>query len=244
MPASYHPCFNTPDFDVVLWRYMDFTKFVSMLESRSLFFPRSDLFDDPFEGSLPRANIEARKRLLSTLPDAPSWQTSAPFEDVRKRMRRAVYVNCWHANKFESAGMWQLYAQTREAVAIKTTVGRLYASLPQEAMVGKVQYVDYNTASVPEGNLFWPFLHKRLSFGHEQEVRAIVARFGDKSGSIDDPMAPQGITCPVDLSGLIEAVYVAPTCPGWFALLVKQVVEKYGFSTPVEQSTLDASPMF
>ena len=47
-------CDPLPD-DAVLWRYMDFTKFVSLLEKSSLFFARADKLEDPFEGYLPRA---------------------------------------------------------------------------------------------------------------------------------------------------------------------------------------------
>jgi hypothetical protein len=36
---------------------MDFTKFVDLLDTRTLFFTRSDLYDDPFEGSLTNNNI-------------------------------------------------------------------------------------------------------------------------------------------------------------------------------------------
>ncbi len=48
-----HPCFNTPSDDTKIWRYMDFTKFVNLLDTKSLFFVRSDKFDDPFEGLYP-----------------------------------------------------------------------------------------------------------------------------------------------------------------------------------------------
>ena len=34
-----------------LWRYMDFAKFVSMLEQRSIYFARADVLGDPFEGA-------------------------------------------------------------------------------------------------------------------------------------------------------------------------------------------------
>ena len=34
------------------WRYMDLAKFLSLLESNSLFFTRLDHFQDPFEGAL------------------------------------------------------------------------------------------------------------------------------------------------------------------------------------------------
>src|SRR5580704_19030015 len=35
-----------------LWRYMDFSKFVSMLLKQSLYFTKSSLFNDPFEGAI------------------------------------------------------------------------------------------------------------------------------------------------------------------------------------------------
>src|SRR3989338_4981364 len=46
--------------DAKIWRYMDFPKFMCTLEDRALFFARADSFEDPFEGSYPRANVEAR----------------------------------------------------------------------------------------------------------------------------------------------------------------------------------------
>jgi len=50
----------TPD-DAKIWRYMDFSKLVSMLEDKALFFARADAFEDAFEGSYPLANVKARQ---------------------------------------------------------------------------------------------------------------------------------------------------------------------------------------
>jgi hypothetical protein len=45
-----HPAFVPPDdLDVKIWRYMDLTQFVSMLEEKGVLFVRADLFDDKFE---------------------------------------------------------------------------------------------------------------------------------------------------------------------------------------------------
>ena len=62
MPAKIdHPSFKQPENNkIMVWRYMDFTKFVSMLENGGLFFCRADLLGDPFEGSFARANEELR----------------------------------------------------------------------------------------------------------------------------------------------------------------------------------------
>ena len=55
-------CTPPPD-DAVLWRYMDFTKFVSVLDKRALFFSAADKFGDPFEGSISKGTAELRPRL-------------------------------------------------------------------------------------------------------------------------------------------------------------------------------------
>ena len=56
-----HPVFRQPDEPTIkVWRYMDFTKLVSLIDSRRLYFARVDLLGDPFEGSWPKINVAAR----------------------------------------------------------------------------------------------------------------------------------------------------------------------------------------
>ena len=42
--------------EVILWRYMDFTKFVDPLAKRALYFARLNTLGDAFEGNYPRQN--------------------------------------------------------------------------------------------------------------------------------------------------------------------------------------------
>ena len=50
MAYEDHPIFSTPEGgDTTVWRYMDFTKFLSLLDKKELFFVRLDKLDDPFE---------------------------------------------------------------------------------------------------------------------------------------------------------------------------------------------------
>lgn len=151
---------------------MDFTKYVSFLESRALYFCRSDLLGDPFEGSYSRANITGRQRL-----QVHGEKVAAFIGNTVSRMtigfRRVTYVNCWHMNELESAAMWGIYAPRHGAIALESSYSRLFAQLPDHAHVGVVSYRDYERDLIPEGNLFYPLLHKRKSFEHEQEVRAM-----------------------------------------------------------------------
>jgi hypothetical protein len=50
-----------------IWRYMDFTKFISVLDTQTLFFSRIDLLGDKFEGSVPKGFYE------SLIPRKKQW---------------------------------------------------------------------------------------------------------------------------------------------------------------------------
>ena len=41
--------------DAILWKYLDFTKFVSLLDKSALHFARTDKLSDPYEGFFPRS---------------------------------------------------------------------------------------------------------------------------------------------------------------------------------------------
>ena len=56
---SHH--FHTPVDETIIWRYMDFTKFVDLLLNGKLFFNRSDNFEDPFEGIFRLKDFESTK---------------------------------------------------------------------------------------------------------------------------------------------------------------------------------------
>ena len=149
--------------------------------------------------------------------------------------------------------MWRLYAQSNEAVAVRSTYKRLRDCLPYDekshpcVYIGEVQYIDYEHQPIPEGNLFWPFLHKRRSFQHERELRGVVLDSGgladSRPGLPGRPELP-GLPIDVDLNVLIESVYVAPTSPGWFRELVGRVLKRYGLPHEPRQSALDAAPLW
>jgi len=215
--------------DTKIWRYMDFPKYVSLLEKSAIFLSRSDLLGDSFEGSLSPLNTVVQSMQASLHGLAPGSLTMPP--EVRQRLREMIYVNCWHANEHESVAMWSLYARSTEGVAVCSTYRKLSAQLPPYHYFGLVRYIDYRSEHIPEGNAFWPYAFKRLAFQHEQEMRIVTQ-------AVSPPGLP-GTLIPVDLSSLIESVYVAPNAAGWFHELVESITRKYGLVLPVRQSSLD-----
>lgn len=245
-----HMCFVQPeDQNAQLWRYMDFTKFFSLISSESLFLCRADLLGDPFEGSFSKANIKLRPEVYGNMPQPSRDKMQEQLAKHAKEIRKWTYVNCWHMSEYESAAMWKLYSKSNEAVAIQTTYKKLTDSLPNNVFIGLVQYIDYEKDWLPEGNTFFPFVHKRRSFAHEREVRIINQDLQNvpkcKDGIfLGQPNDLKGLSITVDLSLLIERVHVAPTAPKWFFNLVERVLKNYKLDKRVYSSQLDEDPVY
>ncbi len=251
MPSAQHPVFKQPaDPGAPIWRYMDFTKFVSMLESKSLYFARSDKLGDPFEGSYSRGNQLLRPLVYKEIYDKVKPEMIESIDQSKAQMAKWqlkwTFINCWHMNPGESAAMWKLYAKTNEAIAVRSSFFRLANVLDDQTYVGTVEYIDFDRDWMPEGNTFYPFVHKRKSFAHENEVRALFTQLPTTDRGFDmSAEAPDtGLEKPIDVAQLVEQVYVAPTAPAWFMALVQQVCKTYGLEKPVLQSSLDAEPFY
>jgi hypothetical protein len=226
MPASTYSLGEpAPDPDILISRYMDFTKYVSMLAKRALYFCRSDKLGDSFEGSVPMRNWEAEQK------------ENLRASGIRKHFRNVVHVNCWHMNPVESMAMWNCYA--RPGIAIQSSCSRLRNSFPDTYAIGTVKYIDYRTDEIPRKDLFSPYFHKRRSYEHERELRVL------RSAVQPPPEEPKdGIWAEVDLLQLISAVYVSPGSPTWFRELVIEVSNRYELSRPVLPSGLDTPSSF
>jgi len=247
-----HPVFTQPNNEhVKVWRYMDFTKFVSLLDSRRLYFTRADKFDDPFEGSWPKINVAARQQVPDNIPPEgrePFIKAMASMGEINRKWPRYNAINCWHMNEHESAAMWKLYLKSDEGISIQSTYLKLKESFldDEKIYVGVVKYIDYDTEWIDGGNLLTPFVYKRKSFEHEREVRALVTKWPVSKNGMDfnEDTIAHGLKIRVDIEKMVEHVFVAPKCPDWFAELVSAVVNRYGYDFQIVHSKLNEQPVF
>lgn len=145
----------------------------------------------------------------------------------------------------ESAALWQMYAG-RVGVSIVATAGALGAALPADMPFGRLRYIDYEKDSFPGQNVLYPFVHKRRSFEHEREVRALQWQHaGLTKGPFDDAHAPTdaGIWLHTGLD-FISEIRVLPSAEEWFEEVVRGVIARYALSVPVIRSRMDAAPLF
>lgn len=230
------PAFAGPkNLNAKIWKFLDFTKFISLLETKSLYFARSDKLPDPHEGTYGKFGKIHRPVIGSAVN--PERQH---LYDNYKKIRQSVFLNCWHENEHESAAMWDLYLKSNEGIAIQSTFKKLTGcfgvSGRPDIHVGRVKYLDYQKESLPTDNELFPFMYKRKSFEHENEIRALIRD--------ENILEENGIFVPVNVPRLIEKIYVAPTAEHWILDLVKSITKKYELNNEVIKSSLFDDPVF
>ena len=198
MPFEAHPLFEAPAENTKIWRYIDFTKFVSLLDVRSLFFVSADKLAqlDPFEGRFTNLDAASEANFLklrySNLPPE-EWEKFGyksekeltfmqelhrESEPLRSQFDQgSIFINSWHWGEDESDAMWKLYITGNNGIALRSTYKKLRESFeksPERVFIGKVKYLDYNASRIPKSDTFSPFLHKKTCYQHESELRAVV----------------------------------------------------------------------
>jgi hypothetical protein len=247
-----HESFRLPtNKDIPIWRYMDLGKYLAMLDRRSLYFARATHLGDPFEGSTPAQMVAEREYVRANKNTDPKL---APYKDtpdaalnwahIPKQLVASYLVSCWHMNEHDSAAMWKLYSSSSEAVSIRSTYRRLRQSVPKNVMIGEVNYINYQTQRFSPSNGMNFIMHKRMSFSHERELRAILWEMAGDAQAYKSRIDSSGTAIEVDLSALIERVYVSPTAPPWFSDLVVAMTKRCGYDFPVSQSVLADAPLY
>lgn len=246
-----------------LWRYMDLAKFLSVLETSSLFFTRIDHFKDSYEGALGvlsneeawlDENLAIRKKVrrgeyLNLSEKELHEIVKKEFDEVRQgepEFRTSYYVNCWHASDFESEAMWQLYTRdNKQGIAIQTTFEHLYNAFCDydNLHYGLVNYINFkkynNGTSNKKLDSYTALWCKRESFAHEREFRVMIQdirklAFRDRDKSLR-----------VDINQLIENVYVSPEADKWFVDLINDIImNRYHLDLNVIQSELSQPPFY
>ena len=292
-----HPMLLTPSTHAKIWRYMSFTKFVSLLQMRASYFANLEHLatSDPYEGLLAEPNYSHRRygciddmdldeRSVARIDELgiPEEIRNLRFlgyleqqEEYLKRtfaMRRSYFVNCWYMkNTSREAAMWAIYGGHREGIAISSNserVGNAFRNSQERIFLSEVKYIDYVVERIAGGNSFFPVIHKRLDFEHEQEMRIIYwdtdvthrtelvhstsadadtskSSYRMKSRSLEEmesmPMRT-GLYIDCDIDQLIEQVHLSPGFADWFYNLVQSVTKKYKLECEIKRSKVDAKP--
>lgn len=229
--------------DEPLWRYFQPERFLTSVQSRTLYFASARQFEDPFEGA------------VAVLPDGTPIDTRYSqlegAEHAFEQLRRLTKITCWHRADYESDAMWKLYAATRKGVAVRTTTNRLRRGLlpfrlapdygEEEPYWGPVRYVDLHRARL-RVSMERRFFYKHRAFEWEREFRiAISLRMAEEFG-VEVP--EQGIAVTFDPAVLIEAVYLGPGLGEVERRRLQEVCIDAGLNCQFVTSTLLGQPRY
>ncbi|MDZ7680357.1 MAG: hypothetical protein U5J63_01285 [Fodinibius sp.] len=227
------------DEDFKIWRYLSLPKFLKFLEDEYLYLAPLSEFDDPFEGTFPKTYPETVENFVEkyNMPKGPAQG----YEYHLKQVKDHAFINCWHINNYESAAMWSIYSKTNESVAVKSSFSTLQEEVGNQAQLGAVAYIDYETDYIPQGNMNFHCLCKRKSYAYEKEFRVIEY---DMESHLGGGESDDFKTVDINLGDLIESIYVSPDAPEYFPELISSISEKYGYDFDINKSKIDADPFY
>jgi hypothetical protein len=205
-----------------LWKYMSFTKFMSLLETRSLFFCKADKFEDVFEGKIPTRFFYGWAKDYEEL-----------FKEIHEKLKERVFINCWSLNDEESYAMWKIYASKNDGVCVQTTIDRLqraFINPNEKPRIVKVRYIDYkkDRINLEKFNTYEFYAYKSKVYEYEKEVRAILLSDG----------STECMNLFVDLEILIDNIYIHPAASEWFVILINKILNTYNINKEVLHSSI------
>lgn len=159
--------------------------------------------------------------------------------DMLKDARDFLFVCSWHLNFSESAGMWGVYLNNREGLAIKSSYKSMvncFRKTVETVYIGVVDYMNIDLDKISMNNVLIPALCKRSIFKYEQELRAIIISYEKRKTN--------GIYVKVDLNTLIEGIYLSPNTEEWIQKIIENALKRFGINSLILKSEVNMEPPY
>jgi hypothetical protein len=251
MPFTPMTGLELPNDAATVWRYMDLWKFQCMLETSCLYFVRSDRFSDSWDSVLPPKWRDMMQQVMCDRPEGGMYTEAAWYEE-REIPTNPIY--CCNCDENESERMWREYTKGTDALAIRSSVGRLkgcFSSTSVKVRIGLVNYGYHDDLDDPQFVITWwgddepsaklnpwyvPRYLKRLDFAYEREIRASI-HISREEQPID-----RGYNLVIgspSICTLVESIHLHPSATAAQRKHLKSLLVQYGFcDIPLQSSTL------
>lgn len=241
---THYVC-KIPKDNPTLWRYMDIPAFIYSLTKKSLVFVRADLFEDKYEGTLPKLTAKmiddnSRQQINDGKLNKIYWNLS----EILNKDNKSMYINCWCKENFEMIHMWKIYSK-ENGIAIQTTYEKLKKSIISKEKVypTEINYIDYENDLIDwQSNAMTSFTIKRKEYKSESEFRMLISHPRIVEDQVmhlktHEEMTPARkslylktpvVHCEVDIDILITKIHISPYAPKWYNTFIADIIEKYG----------------
>jgi len=226
----------TVEDETIIWRYMDFVSFYSVIKNKSLFFRRLDKYPDQLEGTLSAETIENLYKHHNKLDNSSTDNSRKWAQDFAKSVELGKAYNLsnsWSIQNEENYALWKIYLHGhQEGVAIKSTAKRLKDSLQKSGETVYIDKVTYDQRSLEydDINIFNVATNKIKPYNFENECRAFIIgqiQFNKNDGNPPHPKYSVGAEIAADLEILIDKLFVSPFAGHWFTKLVESLVSEH-----------------
>lgn len=227
-----------------LWRYMPLVALIRLLQTKTLYLARSDLFEDALEGQFG----------FTVMADHVGLSNRPQWTKLVDALKAECFLSCWYLAESDTFAMWEIYGREPSSIAIATrpmsvmNVADDFCTRKEYyGMVGQVRYenvivngkLDVGTLLLPFGrtNITVPkpalaFYCKAPAYAHENEWRLLIWRRKATQTSVSLPIA--------DIATFVERILISPRANAWIVESIKELVQaQFGFkSISVEKSKL------
>jgi hypothetical protein len=250
-----------PDDDTPVLRYLSLSAVITTMKTGRLRLTRVDKFQDPFEGSVPKQQIDQQllifgaaaslRRTMTVLGNPGTTMSKSPEEDdwtrttrLRKARTRSAHASCWSLG-VESEPLWRANCHDGGrgvGVAMRTTLARLRTSVAAHGLiVSPINYRQYREGP-PFTKDMEALLTKRLNFKAEGELRLL--KFNDShynalarnDASVSE--LPDHVCVDWVLSDVIEKILISPYADENYEWLVRLAIGAADPNLVVELSEL------
>lgn len=205
--------------DKPIWRYLDFWKFLNLLETKSLFFSNSSNLGDNNEGRIPSFILQ---KMLEADKQKGNKMNEELNNFLENSLRKTHLISSWCFAEGESFAMWKMYSKDKMGIAIETDLNSLkkaFKNTQRNIYIGEVTYINENNYSFSTGNMFYPFITKLDFYSFENEIRCITVT---KEGEV-----AENKLVGVDLNILIKKIHISPNSKPEFRNLISLLKKEY-----------------
>ena len=264
MAYRYSDSWLTPNNDIEIYRYFNEYKFLSLLETKSLYFNEILKYrkNDKMEGALPHNNKRCIGRQYLSV--SLRGKTIGADKSILKKyqiinfIHKLTAVNCWNMGNGENRQMWNVYAKDKRGILIKSDIESLkksFSNMDRDVYIGKVLYVNHKSYIHSNPNPFsYAFLKDRELFEWEQEVRLLTYDFESRECDalneamriykakdffnidFDNKRGIDNILVECDLRQLIKEIIVSPWADSSFVEELREILCKHKIEVPIKKS--------
>lgn len=216
-----------------IWRYIDFWKFLNLLETKSLYFSDAKNLGDNHEGRIPKVvydmMLEEDKKRGNNLNERL-------YNLLEKKLRKKTLISSWTYNEKESFAMWKMYSKDKMGIAIKTDLESLkncFDKTNRDIYIGEVNYFNEDKFDYPIDNLYYPFLVKLEYYRAEKELRCITSCRKDE--------VKEGKLVQIDLNSLLKTIYISPNSKPEYEKILRLLRTEYKLDFDIQFSKVNDS---